>query len=284
MRPRAYLFTVVLALLLTAAVVTGVSHLVFKKRTPESRSLEDHVARALLEGRKVFLTPQLDPTLLRWRMASLVPTPPDLVIYGSSHSLAITSRETGPGSMANFSLLGASLPEHFSIAGILAKRGLVPHRCAIFVDPWLFDHEWDPGRWQTKAEEVDLMETLLNRAAKTTGPHLFRPSALVDRGLPAIRSNYNLDALVDAMDELYVNTAITTDEEESPMTLILPDGGMRPPLETDADAVTRVRKLALRQYQHNTDIHRYGEFREVYEPQFELFVAWLKYLRGQWRS
>ncbi len=279
MRASAYLRLAAASLLLAA----GALWLLARSCAPvvAADPFEAKIYRGLAAGHNVVFPGNLDEHALRWKIADLLPTAPDLAVFGSSHGLRVGAALFGGRRLVNFSISGAALPDHLITSGILARRHLWPKVCLVFADPWLFDKDTDFGSWRARAVELARMENAVALLSTPPVPPIFSPHA-ASRDLSVGYLGYSLapiaarlnDVLRDALEGVFV-----TDASNVSANLILPDGSILPPADRRLISAEESRDTALRQLASQRDLRRYGTFARLDTALWQQFENWLKFLQ-----
>ena len=281
---RAHRF--LLLLLAVALLAAGGLHVgnVFEARRPSADRfiLERKLARAITEGKNVLPPPGINESALRWHTASLMEQAPAVAVFGSSHGLLITAELLGGAPLMNFSISGATLPDHLITTSLLRERQLYPRRWLILVDSWLCDRDTDFGNWRPRADRLAKIETELAQAGTPTLTPVFSPRyhapTAASWAVP-----YSLDPLTTRVDELlrewFDSVHVVAEVKNSPHYLLRTDGSYYVPPELMRENQAQAREQALRQFATNADRHRYGNFERIDPELWQFFTRWLALCR-----
>lgn len=72
----------------------------------------------------------------------------DIVVIGSSRSMAIRSSVFPNKTFFNNSVSGAMLQDYFSIYDLYRRRGQLPKEIILGIDPWIFNKNYPEDRWK----------------------------------------------------------------------------------------------------------------------------------------
>ena len=276
----------ILVFLLAAAASATALHLLDRQQTArppgERFVLERKIASAIADGHHAGLPSGLNEAAVRWDIARLLPAAPEIAVFGSSHSVRISSTMLAARRSMNFSIAGGALSDHLITTEILVERQLRPRVWLIFVDAWLFDGDTDFGVWHQRSDLLARMESRLDHLAQPTLQPVFDEDFVGD-SLPAKLTGYSLDPLVEATDqrlrESFLHVTIV-DNPAGPMPVLRADGAFQPPMEIRPEDEPTASELAERQLAQNADRHRYGNFAWIDDRRWQLFTRWIQFCQS----
>jgi hypothetical protein len=86
----------------------------------------------------------------------------DVVVIGSSRSMAIRSRLFPEKLFMNNSVSGAMIQDYLGIYELYRKEGRVPKEIVLGVDPWIFNKNYSESRWKALEKEYKELLSVLN--------------------------------------------------------------------------------------------------------------------------
>lgn len=264
----------------TAGVIWETNRQLAKYPPPEHTNLEARAANALVHYHSIVFPSRISEPELRWSTADLLSDSPELVLFGSSHGLQISSAHFAPHRLMNFSISGAMLADHLISTSILTRREKRPRVWLVMVDAWLFNPDVDFQTWRTRPDEIAQMERTLSALRAPPLTPIFGPR--VDYFLNRRRRpQYSLDPLLHSFDRFvsqHFDDVVISDGGFQ-ATLMMPDGALQPSSDKQQITSGDVRSLALRQYAYSADRHRYGNYSRMDEDLWHLFERWIQFLQ-----
>lgn len=134
---------------------------------------ERRIAKELSAKERVSLWKDMDDRLLQKYMIEQMPSAPDTVILGSSHTMWLGKNVFPHGRTFNHSVYRAVLADYLGILEGYADKGAWPSRVVFELNPELL---WSPGvseQWLSLKKETDAMlERLGASSQKIRGPFL----------------------------------------------------------------------------------------------------------------
>lgn len=113
----------------------------------KGKNYEKGIAKILLEGKNIGNIDNYNERFVQKFYINDLSERKDIVVIGSSRSMDINSQLFGVKSFFNNSMPGASLEDYYAIYGLYKKRGLLPIKIIIGIDPWIFDENSKEKRW-----------------------------------------------------------------------------------------------------------------------------------------
>jgi len=251
------------------------------KRSPaENTELETRAATALVKHHPIVFPSRISEPVLRWSIAEQMEQTPELVLFGSSHGLQMSSENFAHHRLMNFSISGAMLSDHLISSGIIVRREKRPRIWLVMVDAWLFNPDVDFQAWHARPQEIAWMEKRLSGLEAPPLTPIFGPR--VDFFLHwRQKPQYSLDPLLQSFDRLarkYFDDVVIPDRDFQ-ATIMTPDGALQPSSDKQQITPAQVRSLAVRQYAYSGDRHRYGNYSKVDEDLWRLFERWIQFLQ-----
>lgn len=283
MRHRHFLLLLAATALVAAAALHVFNVLEARRPTADRFVLERKLAQAITRGEAVVPPPGINEAALRWHTATLLENTPEVAVLGSSHGLLITSELLGGRTSMNYSISGATLPDHLITTSLLLEQQRRPAVWLILVDSWLFDRDTDFGTWHPRAKRLEQMEGNLAKAGNPTLTPVFspryRPPTAMSWAVP-----FSLDPLTARMDELlrewFDSVHAIAAVEQSPHFALRKDGAYHVPPEMAREDQALAREQALRQFATNADRHRYGNYARLDPELWQFFERWLEQCAG----
>jgi hypothetical protein len=102
----------------------------------------EKLASLLLDKKEVLIGTNYNERLLQKKMLEKIPVQPEILVLGSSHSIAITQDFFNHSSFYNASVSGADLEDDMALYYIFLKRGWQPKTVILCVDPWILDKDF----------------------------------------------------------------------------------------------------------------------------------------------
>lgn len=113
------------------------------------------VATQLAPGQAMVAPPDLDDRRFQ-RVRLLVIPPPQLVAFGSSRMMPLSSATLGlpPGRFYNAAVTAASVEDHIALWYLLERGGRIPEAAVFSIDHWALAASQEDVRWLALAPEV----------------------------------------------------------------------------------------------------------------------------------
>jgi hypothetical protein len=222
----------------------------FARHPPVERfELESKAAATLPSQHSIVFPSRINEPMLRWSIAEKLQTKPEIVLFGSSHGLEVSSENVGRRRLINLSISGAMLSDHLISAEILARREKRARVWLVMVDAWLFNPDVDFQNWHARPHEIARIESNLSKLSDPPLTLLFGPR--VDFFLSGKQKpQYSLDPLFRGFDRFirrYFDNVVIPDHDFQ-ATIMTPDGALQPSSDKQQITPEEVRSLALRQY------------------------------------
>lgn len=269
------------ALLPLAVLLVGVNATVDPARLFDRGRTVDAIAAASAAGRAVTGLGNFDERALQRAIAARATTTPSVLVLGSSRVMTIGSAELEgvgvPGvGVRGSGVSGATLLDVAGIYELYHRRGLVPRRVLIGVDPWMFNARGGDTRWVTLAPEA---------------------SALVRRlGLPApsartvVRARLSRLATLVSLDyfQAAVRTLLAGPDARAGFTIATADSGAGLSRRPDGsivygEAVRRASQAdvaaSATAYAHASPMYQLGDFTRIDPVDSALFVGLVRAMR-----
>ena len=141
---------------------------------------ETAIVSALLSGNKVIFD---DPemwnrirlALIRADYAHRTNQNSDVLVLGSSHLVSFSADYSGGTTVINGSFPGATLETMFGIYGIYRKRGLLPSRLILGLDPWVLNRklQGDPRISKSLQADIQYLNALIETSSPTRSDSVF---------------------------------------------------------------------------------------------------------------
>lgn len=115
---------------------------------------------SLLEGKLIAGPVNVNSRLLKKEWIEQLPLTPDILVLGSSRTLAL-SQEVFPGrSFFNASVTNCTFQDMYAFLNLVEKKGNgLPHTIIICADQWLFGNSFTEKRWlENRPEAIEMIK------------------------------------------------------------------------------------------------------------------------------
>jgi len=247
------------------------------------------VTRMLLDKKEVMVRTNFNERLLQKKMLSKIPHRPDVLVLGSSHSLAITQDLFAPLSFYNASVSNAELEDDMALYYVYQKRNWQPKVVVICVDPWILDPDFAAvfnGKKATQQWKSSLLFEYINAKKLILGTNdLTYYDEQVSGSFDKYSQLLSVDLLESSASTLLFDSVIHSiapnyyDDCRS-CNILRPDGSRilskQQESTTLAEADLSVAKL-IQNLQLSTQTYKkYSSVDPIYKDTFEKFIHYLK--------
>lgn len=280
MRPLHACILAVMVATGTAAAIWGLNTHLANNPPAENFPLETRSARELVGGKAIVFPSRINEPVLRWSIAEQIGAAPEIVLFGSSHGLQLSTDMFSKHHFLNLSVSGAMLSDHLVSTEILVRREKRPKVWIVEVDPWFFNPEEDFQRWHARPDEMAHIESMLSQMAEPALKPIFR-QRVSEYVRTKRRAEFSLEPLfhgVDRMMRARFDDPVVADPNLQ-ATVMLPDGSLEPTAEKQQISPDEVRSLAIRQFANAGDRQRFGNFSHLDDGLWRLFERWIQFLQ-----
>ncbi|MFC1558568.1 hypothetical protein ACFL40_04350 [candidate division KSB1 bacterium] len=246
----------------------------------KSGRYEKNIAKLLHQGNNVANVSNLNERLLQKYFIEGLKERREIVVFGSSRSMQIGYEIYNNESFFNNCLTGASLEDYMALYNIYRRKGLIPLKVIIGVDPWIFNINNGQKRWKFLITEYKSIFKIMNSSkdSKVTS----NIGTLINKYYQIISPSYFQQSVKKIilsfnksernMDQIYI-----TQEEFPDETMIRRDGLRRYSKAMRTITIEEIDNLARK---FNTSNNKYSiEDYKVLDPKlklhFEQFITLL---------
>lgn len=152
------LFNRIAAVLILPLILIGGINSYFD---PDYTLRKDYVAplaKALLEGKMISGPVNVNSRLLKKQWIEQLPNTPEMLVLGSSHTLALTQQSFPGKSFFNASVTNCTFQDMYAFLNLFEKKsGKPPHTIIICADQWLFGNSFVEKQWlENRAEFIGM--------------------------------------------------------------------------------------------------------------------------------
>jgi hypothetical protein len=151
----------ILILLPIPTLVLATTWIVDPANIKSDDSYEKGVASILLSGNNVANLVNFRERMLQKEIVLGLSKAPDVIVLGSSRSMAIDSTFFHSKFFLNNSVSGASIEDYLGIFYLYLERGLKPKFVIIGLDPWVLNRNNDQNRWEDLSDGYFKMKSIL---------------------------------------------------------------------------------------------------------------------------
>ena len=115
---------------------------------------------SLLEGKLISGPVNVNSRLLKKEWIERLPQTPEILVLGSSRTLALSQDVFAGISYFNASVTNCTFQDMYAILNLVQKKGNgLPHTIIICVDQWLFGKSFAEKRWlENRAEAIEMIQ------------------------------------------------------------------------------------------------------------------------------
>ncbi len=249
-----------------------------------SKKFENEIATHLLLGKQWMVNSNFNERSLQKLMIGNLKTPPEILVFGSSHTHPITHKMIHNNSFYNLSVSSAALQDDIALYYIFQKRGWQPKTVIICLDPWLVDQFSGKEQWKTNLafEYEEGKKLLLNKdfhfafIEEISGLSIKYSQLLSFDYLKA--SIEKLKLSLSSHEEVESNNdAIFKNQKSCPSCIIrTPDGATLPSKNQESRSVKEVENEVMKAINESRINNRIStELSEEYTNLFENFIQYL---------
>ena len=267
-------FATKLLLVLLPVALTVVVNVAYDPSHALRDGPEREAASLLVAGKTVAGLVNYDERRLVWYFLQQLSAPRNVGVIGSSRAMQIRAADFPGSTLFNASVSATTIEDLVAIAGEHARRGLLPARMVVELDPWLLNGRRQNDQWR-------VMEQAYNEVMAASGlPPAPRtlPQAFT-RVQAALSPAYFQEALreIKAHRSLRLSPAVeaTTDVAG----LVLPDGSHVYPLTMRARTPAFVEGLAagrVADLRRNAELTDFTELDPFALQRLEAMIAFMR--------
>ncbi len=134
----------------------------FHSPTQEAYEFEKQIADFLIQGKNVTGISNFNERMVQKFYIENQPKKKDMVVIGSSRSMAIRSSFFPGKTFFNNSVSGAMLQDYFSIYDLYRRQGQLPEEIILGIDPWIFNQNYPEDRWKILEAYYDELSEVIS--------------------------------------------------------------------------------------------------------------------------
>lgn len=229
------------------------------------RRFEPDIASIVAGGGNAALPLDFDERLVQRLVIRTMRSTPTTVVLGSSRAMQIGRKTVGDDHVFNSAVTNGSTKDLLAISAIYLRRGFVPGRLFLCLDPWLLNEHNDQTRWKTLWPEYDWMSHRLDLPVpprdrideRIDALHLDKAAALVSPSY----FQYSLKLIAER--QFHLNTVrrvppVADDWQH----VVLADGTRVYPRPAQSRSAEELRQIALR-YAQAKPVFGLGRFERL---------------------
>jgi len=134
----------------------------FHSPTQEAYEYEEQIADFLIHGKNVTQISNFNERMFQKLYIENQPKKKDMVVIGSSRSMAIRSSFFPGKTFFNNSVSGAMLQDYFSLYDLYRRQGQLPKEIVLGIDPWIFNKNYPEDRWKMLEAYYDELSNVIS--------------------------------------------------------------------------------------------------------------------------
>lgn len=134
----------------------------FHSTTQEVYEYEEKIANFLIHGKNVTHISNFNERMVQKLTIENQEKKKDIVVIGSSRSMAIRSSSFPDKTLFNNSVSGAILQDYFSIYNLYRRQGQLPKEIILGIDPWIFNQNYPEDRWKILEAYYDELSEVIS--------------------------------------------------------------------------------------------------------------------------
>lgn len=246
-----------------------------------SGQFETMIAKLQLDHKNIINLKDYNERILQKLMISKMPAKPEVLVLGSSRSMAIDQSVFKGLSFYNASVSGATLEDDLAIFYLYQKRGWVPKVLIISVDPWLLNKNNNQTRWNDLSKEFTEAQAILNVENQEHEYILSRAKWVIQKYSQLI----NRDYFVSSLKKIYLTAEghgnvfdlSIGDSRNTKEPIKLYDGTLLNSKQDELTDAANANQAGLVFAQQNP-IYSLGEYKSLDADKMKLFENFIHYL------
>lgn len=268
-------FTIIILL----AFIAGFNYSIDPGRIFSESEYERGIANIIITKKNVANIVNYDERLVQKYIINKFNEAKDIVVIGSSRTMQIRQDLFIDKTFFNSSVSGASLEDYIAIISLYNKKGLLPKKIIIGLDPWILNKNSGQNRWKSiESEYYDIIDDISysneNKKQNKQFDNIYKYHNLIS--MPYLKKS--LSQYKDLIINKKNNGYFATDKYESEVAIKLNDGSISYPYKVKNVNKKDVDKLAF-EYTNTKSIYSLANFNELdneIKDRFEKFILYLK--------
>ena len=210
--------------------------------------------------------------LLKKQWIEQLPHTPEVLVLGSSRTLALSQEVFQGRSFFNASVTNCTFQDMYAFLNLVEKKGNgLPHTIIICADQWLFGNSFAEKRWlENRAEAIEMIQKAGVIIPLKTFPSKWNIDKEWIKELFSVRYLMRSVRYRSKVEKFEVCQSFEPDK-----MMFLPDGSRSIPQRVIHASEKEISENAHSYYYASKDEY----FTELYRPQCELFEGMMKYLK-----
>jgi hypothetical protein len=131
---------------------------------------ESGIAQIMLSQKNVANLVNFRERILQRKLVAGMSAAPEIAVFGSSRSMAISSDFFKGHKVFNNSVSGASVEDHLAIFDLYRKKNSLPRTVILGLDPWVLNSNNQQKRWEELRDEYFEMKAVICAAGQEAAP------------------------------------------------------------------------------------------------------------------